>query len=145
MDRLSSSKRSFIMSRIRKTGAFSTEKRMRSALMRLSARGWRMNDRALVGIPDFSFPKAGLAVFIDGCFWHQCPSCGRPPKSNLGYWAAKLARNKARDLKVSRTLRRQGWSVLRMWEHEVTRNADLAAKRLMLLTKKPRRIHKKSS
>jgi DNA mismatch endonuclease, patch repair protein len=123
------------MSRNRKTGARSTEKRMRSFLARHSIRGWKMNDRTLFGVPDFVFHKAGVAVFIDGCFWHQCPSCGRPPKSNLGYWSEKLRRNKKRDKLVTATLRRSGWLVMRFWEHEVANTAPTIAAKLSSLTR----------
>jgi DNA mismatch endonuclease, patch repair protein len=108
---------------------------MRSFLVRSSLRGWKINDRTLFGIPDFVFPRAAVAVFIDGCFWHQCPSCGRPPKSNLGYWSEKLKRNKKRDRLVTATLRQTGWSVLRFWEHEVANNAPAIMTRLSTFLK----------
>ena len=60
---------------------------------------------------------ARLAVFVDGCFWHGCPSCHRPPSSNQEYWTKKVARNRRRDRRNSRLLRQDGWTVLRVWEH----------------------------
>jgi DNA mismatch endonuclease (patch repair protein) len=77
--------------------------------------GWRRN-RPIVGKPDFVFPKAKVAVFVDGCFWHGCPKCYRAPKSNVPYWRLKIERNRKRDLKVNRELRKRGWVVLRFWE-----------------------------
>jgi DNA mismatch endonuclease Vsr len=71
------------------------------------------------GKPDFSFERERLAVFLDGCHWHGCPRCYRPPASNAVYWSEKLARNRRRDKLVSAKLRRAGWQVLRIWEHEV--------------------------
>ena len=67
--------------------------------------------------PDIVFTRARVAVFVDGCFWHGCPSCHRPPSSNQEYWTRKVARNMARDRRNARVLRRDGWTVLRVWEH----------------------------
>jgi DNA mismatch endonuclease (patch repair protein) len=78
----------------------------------------------LFGKPDFVFPKLRLAVFVDGCFWHRCPRHAVKPKQNAAFWRRKISANKARDRLVSRTLRRQGWSVLRIWEHELARKHE---------------------
>ena len=67
---------------------------------------------------DVVFPRAKLAVFVDGCFWHRCPQHGTEPKSNTGYWGPKLDRNVERDRETDERLRRAGWEVLRIWEHE---------------------------
>jgi DNA mismatch endonuclease (patch repair protein) len=67
--------------------------------------------------PDFVFPKLKLAVFVDGCFWHGCPQHATQPKANRAFWKNKFARNRARDLLVTRALRRANWRVLRIWEH----------------------------
>ena len=67
---------------------------------------------------DVVFTRARLAVFIDGCYWHGCPIHGREPRTNQHYWRAKLARNRARDLRQTDELTRHGWTVLRFWEHE---------------------------
>lgn len=64
------------------------------------------------------FQKVRLAVFIDGCFWHGCPSHYKPVRSNQDYWNAKIARNVARDRETDEWLRSAGWTVLRVWEHE---------------------------
>jgi DNA mismatch endonuclease (patch repair protein) len=73
-------------------------------------------------MPDFVFPKLRLAVFVDGCFWHQCPRHSNLPANNRTFWERKLKGNKARDRRVARTLRASGWRVLRVWEHELRRN-----------------------
>ena len=57
-------------------------------------------------------------MFIDGCFWHGCPSCGHLPKANAAWWAEKLAANVARDRRTDAVLTACGWRVLRFWEHE---------------------------
>lgn len=71
--------------------------------------------------PDFIFPKLRLAVFVDGCFWHGCPEHGTKPKGNAAFWRKKFAANIARDRRADRALRRAGWRVLRIWEHELAR------------------------
>jgi len=64
------------------------------------------------------FTRARLAVFVDGCFWHACPTHGNQPRANSDYWRGKLALNVARDRAVDEALRSAGWRVLRAWEHE---------------------------
>jgi DNA mismatch endonuclease (patch repair protein) len=79
--------------------------------------------------PDFVFPKLRLAVFVDGCFWHACPLHATKPRHNAAFWRKKLAANKARDRMVNRTLRAQGWRVLRIWEHELPKHGVRSAER----------------
>jgi DNA mismatch endonuclease (patch repair protein) len=66
---------------------------------------------------DIAFPRQRIAVFVDGCFWHQCPEHGQQPRRNAQYWGPKLIRNVERDLVVNDGLKRLGWRVLRVWEH----------------------------
>jgi DNA mismatch endonuclease, patch repair protein len=66
---------------------------------------------------DIVFPRHRFAIFIDGCFWHQCPEHGHVPRANPGYWERKLARTVERDLRVTKRLSDAGWTVLRIWEH----------------------------
>jgi len=73
---------------------------------------------------DVVFTRARVVVMVDGCFWHCCPEHGRVPKPNAQYWPAKLQRNRDRDARVNAALTADGWTVLRVWEHEVT--GDLA-------------------
>jgi DNA mismatch endonuclease, patch repair protein len=67
---------------------------------------------------DVAFTRAQVAVFVDGCFWHGCPEHQNIPKSNPSYWVPKLAANKARDRRVDEALTAEGWTVIRVWEHE---------------------------
>jgi DNA mismatch endonuclease (patch repair protein) len=76
--------------------------------------------------PDVVFTRARLAVFVDGCFWHQCPLHGNVPRANTAYWVPKLERNVRRDRAVDEALLAAGWTVLRAWEHEKV--AEVAAK-----------------
>ena len=98
----------------------SPELRLRSALHRRGLR-FRKHFRIDVGAvrvtPDVVFPRRRLAVFVDGCFWHGCPEHGTRPATNVGYWSAKLARNRERDARVNDALGLAGWEVLRLWEH----------------------------
>lgn len=73
----------------------------------------------LLGKPDLVFVKAKVAVFVDGCFWHSCPTHGQLPKTNAAFWATKLENNKLRDLAVDTELKALGWTVVRIWEHEL--------------------------
>ena len=66
---------------------------------------------------DLVFPRHKLAVFVDGCFWHGCPRHYKTPKTRSEWWDAKIDRNKTRDAKKTRKLRRLGWKVVRVWEH----------------------------
>ena len=120
MDTIDHNTRSRVMASVRASGNRSTEGRLRSALMRAKIRGWRMQAHDVFGIPDFVFDKERFAIFVDGCFWHGCPDCYRRPKSSCQYWDAKVQKNKARDKKVNMKLRHHGWSVMRVWEHELS-------------------------
>ncbi len=111
-------KRSFVMSRIRSRDNKDTEIALIKLFRANGIRGWRRG-WPLEGRPDFVFPNRKTVVFVDGCFWHGCRAHSRPPKSNVQYWAQKLDRNKMRDRTVRRTLRKKGWRVIRLWEHDL--------------------------
>ena len=67
---------------------------------------------------DLVFPRARVAVFVDGCFWHFCEEHAHLPKANAGLWRAKLLANRQRDARHDEVLRAEGWKVVRVWEHE---------------------------
>lgn len=117
-------KRSAVMSAIRGTGNRDTELRMIALFRASQITGWRRHQK-IFGRPDFTFPKRRLALFVDGCFWHRHPKCkfSYTPKSRLDFWLRKFSQNVARDRLVTRTLRKRGWRVLRIWE------CDLVARR----------------
>lgn len=77
--------------------------------------------------PDIVFTRARIAVFVDGCFWHGCREHGTRPRSNSAYWAAKIEINQIRDREQTAALERDGWMVVRIWEHEAS---DVAASRI---------------
>jgi DNA mismatch endonuclease (patch repair protein) len=126
-DVFNKAKRSQVMAAIRSDGNKDTELKLASILRAARITGWRRH-QSLPGKPDFVFRRNRLAVFVDGCFWHGCPKHGRQPGTNITYWAQKLSRNKARDRSVSRMLRQTGWTVIRLWEHNLSAPIAVAAK-----------------
>jgi DNA mismatch endonuclease (patch repair protein) len=127
-DIFSREKRSEIMSQVRSRGNRATEVRLVRVFRKHRLVGWRRNIR-LFGNPDFVFPAERLAIFVDGCFWHSCPLHGSIPLNNRPFWKRKLARNRRRDILVSRELRKLGWRVIRIWQHELG-NSDRVAGRV---------------
>jgi DNA mismatch endonuclease, patch repair protein len=113
-----SNSRSRTMSLIRAKDNGTTERALRMALVRAGERGWCLHCD-LVGRPDFYFPKSKLAVFVDGCFWHGCGKCGHIPRTRSSFWQAKLDRNRERDRRTTRELRKRGMNVIRIWEHQL--------------------------
>lgn len=99
----------------------STERRIRARLAAAKIAGWRLNARDVFGKPDFVFDGEKLAVFVDGCFWHGCKQCRSIPESNRDFWQEKIEGNKKRDTLVTRRLHKDGWTVIRFWEHQVRR------------------------
>jgi DNA mismatch endonuclease (patch repair protein) len=108
-------KRSKNMQAIRAKGNKSTELKMVKLFRENKITGWRRH-LPLTGKPDFTFRKEKLTLFVDGCFWHRCPKCYREPKTNAEFWRNKIENNVKRDLKVTKELKQDGWSVLRLWE-----------------------------
>jgi DNA mismatch endonuclease (patch repair protein) len=120
-DVFTEAKRSAVMSLIRGRGNKDTELRMIALFRRHGVTGWRRGMK-IFGKPDFVFPRERVAVFVDGCFWHRHPKCrfAYTPKSRPEFWLPKFERNIARDRLVTQTLRKAGWTVLRVWECTLT-------------------------
>jgi DNA mismatch endonuclease, patch repair protein len=96
------------------------ERRLRELLHKRGLR-YRVSTRPLPSLrrtADIVFPKARVAVFVDGCYWHGCPDHHRPATRNSEFWRSKIADNKRRDAETNRVLSEQGWTVVRCWEHE---------------------------
>lgn len=74
-------------------------------------------------LADIVFPRARVAVFVDGCFWHGCPEHASWPKSNADFWREKIETNRARDDDTNRRLIALGWKVVRIWSHEAPEEA----------------------
>ena len=154
-DIFTKAKRSEVMSRIRSRGNKDTELALAKLFRRHKITGWRRHAQIVAAVynrrpssgahraplqprqfsvrPDFVFPKLKLTLFVDGCFWHGCPKHETKPKSNRAFWRRKFSGNKKRDVLVTRTLRRAGWRVLRVWEHELAKKNEA---RLMLRIKR---------
>ena len=111
----------------------SLERRLFSMLAGMGANGWRQNATDIIGKPDVVFENQRVAIFVDGCFWHGCPVCKRKlPQTNHRYWEEKINRNKQLARTHNRRLRRRGWIVVRVWEHEIGPKQDLHRARLKI-------------
>jgi DNA mismatch endonuclease (patch repair protein) len=115
-DNLTPEQRSYCMSRIKgkDTGL---EVQVRSALHMKGLR-FRKHVKELPGKPDIVFHKARLAVFIDGDFWHgyRFPLWENKVSD---FWKTKISKNRERDRKNHRKLRVMGWTVIRIWQHQI--------------------------
>lgn len=111
-------KRSAVMRRVK--GRDTTPEMKVRRLLRGAGIGYRLGGCGLPGRPDVVMKGRRIALFVHGCFWHghDCPRGARQPRSNAGYWIAKIDRNRARDDRVTAELQAQGWRVLTLWECE---------------------------
>ncbi len=91
------------------------------ALLRPIAPGYRLHRADLPGKPDVAYGRRRLAIFVHGCFWHghDCARGARMPKTNVAYWQAKIARNRARDAKTLAAYADLGWRALVVYECEL--------------------------
>jgi len=126
--------RSRIMRNNKSRGNLSTELRFLRLLRAEGIRGWRRGI-ALRGRPDFVFAQARLAIFIDGCFWHGC-RCRRLPTRNRDFWREKFRGNQTRDRQTTNALRRTGWNVIRVWEHQLKKSPDQVLQRVTAILKR---------
>lgn len=92
---------------------------------------YRRNSKTLFGKPDISIQKYKIVIFIDSCFWHQCPLHATMPKSNTGFWRKKLERNVERDKEVDEYYLQKGWHIKRVWEHEIKNDLDKVVEELL--------------
>src|SRR6266568_1915865 len=138
--------RSELMARIKSTGNKTTELRLLRLLVANGITGWRRRYQ-LFGRPDFVFPEKRVVVFVDGCFWHGHPNLCRLPASNKIYWVNKIPGNKRRDCEVTAFLKRSGWTVLRIWEHELNQlnQARLLRRLLRCLARGSRQVKQQRS
>lgn len=118
VDRLSTARRSWNMSRIRGADT-APELLVRSTLHRLGLR-FRLHRRDLPGRPDIVLPKWKTVVFVHGCFWHRHPGCrfAYTPKSRIDFWLKKFQDNVERDQRNVTTLEQAGWKTMVVWECE---------------------------
>lgn len=116
---------------------------LRSAVHALGLR-YRVSARPLPDLrrtADLVFPRAKVAVFLDGCFWHGCPQHHTVAVTNAGYWAQKVLTNRARDRDTDARLAAAGWISVRIWEHEDPRQAAERIREVVLARRGPRASH----
>lgn len=111
---------SYKMSRVRAQET-SIEKAMGSALWKAGLRGYRKNVRGITGTPDFCWRKKKIIVFCDSSFWHGHDWRRRKKdiKVRKKFWFKKIEDNIARDKKINKKLKRDGWNVLRFWDFDI--------------------------
>ena len=119
-------KRSWVMSRIRGTNT-KIDLKMKEELKKKKT-GFEMYPK-MFGSPDFIIRRHRIAIFCDGDFWHgyRYYEKKRPAKK---FWRDKLEGNMRRDKRVSRKLRRDGWSVLRFWEHDIEKSPEKCLRKI---------------
>jgi DNA mismatch endonuclease (patch repair protein) len=113
------------------------ERRLRSSLHRLGLR-FRVHRPIVPGVrrkADIVFGPSRVAVFVDGCFWHSCPTHGTAAKANANFWRKKLRDNQRRDADTNARLKAAGWKVIRVWEHE---KPKVAARRIAAAVRRRR-------
>ena len=127
-DTLSQTQRSYNMSRIRGKNT-KPEILVRKGL---HARGFRfrLHNKKLPGSPDVVLPKYGVAIMVNGCFWHGHKGCryATKPKSNVEFWETKIARNRHRDEVTNAHLEALGWHVITVWECELIGKSQAASR-----------------
>ena len=132
VDRVSAQVRSKIMSSVK-----SKDTKPEISLRReLFKRGFRYSlKHHFKGInikPDIVMVSRKTCIFVDGCFWHKCPECyeKKEPKSNRGYWLPKIQRNVERDNEQNMLLKKLGWDVIRIWEHEIKTDVEKVCRKI---------------
>ena len=121
------------MSRVRSTNT-SIENALSIALCREGARGYRRNMKGVLGTPDFCWKGKKVVVFCDSSFWHgyNWKEQKNTIKVRKKFWFDKIETNIARDKKVNRKLRNDGWKVLRFWDFQIKRDPQRCAKKIVL-------------
>jgi len=128
MDVFTQKKRSEIMSKIRSRNT-QIEK---FAFRELARRGvyFQKYYKRVIGNPDIALPQKKKAIFIDGDFWHGYKFKTQKQRLPKKYWVNKIKSNIARDKKIDRELKKIGWKVLRVWEHEIEKNPEKMIKKI---------------
>jgi DNA mismatch endonuclease (patch repair protein) len=130
-DVLTPKQRTYNMSQIRGKNTV-PEIKIRKMLFAAGIRGYRIHYK-LPGKPDIVFVKKKIAIFVDGCFWHKCPVDFQEPATRKEFWMKKIQSNIDRDKKVNEQLRNEGWTVIRIWEHEIRKEPEKTVKEIVAL------------
>ncbi len=133
MDVFTKKKRSEIMSKIRSKGTNAELLVFRE----LRRRGiyFQKHCKRVLGNPDIALIRKKKAIFIDGDFWHGYKFKTQKQRLPKKYWVKKIENNIARDKKVNRELRKNGWHVLRFWEHDIKKNPEKVFKKIVKVLK----------
>ncbi len=117
-----------MMSRIKGRNTL-PERKVRSELHKKGYR-FRLHSKKLPGRPDIILPRYGVAIFVNGCFWHRHEECkyAYVPKSRKEFWQEKFKSNVERDKKKVTELTAAGWNVFVIWECETKTNVNLERK-----------------
>lgn len=126
-DVMSREKRSALMSRIR--GKNTGPEKIVERYLRKAGIRFRRQVSSLPGRPDFIIPESNLALFVDGDFWHgwRFPAWEKKLSS---FWKKKIGDNRVRDARNFRKLRRASWKVVRIWEHQLVKQAHKTLQKL---------------
>jgi DNA mismatch endonuclease (patch repair protein) len=136
---IASSKAALARMKAAKSRDTAPEKSLRSALFIKGLR-FRVDAKPIQEFnrkADIVFRTEKVAVFVDGCFWHGCPIHGTQAKANAGFWRNKIKQNQLRDLDTNKKLKKAGWKVIRVWEHE---NSEKAAEKILKIVVKRKTI-----
>jgi len=82
------------------------------------------------GSPDIVFVSKKVAIFVDGDFWHGYQWRKLKPKLKNEFWVKKIKRNMQRDVEIDSILAKNGWRVLRVWEHEINEHLDMCVTKI---------------
>lgn len=118
-----------LMGRIR--GKDTGPERIVAAMLRAHRFRFEQHASDLPGRPDFVLRSRRVVILVDGDFWHGWRFPAWEHKLSP-FWHAKIATNRARDSRNIRTLRRAGWVVVRVWEHQLYRSATAVRDRILL-------------
>ncbi|MFA5986514.1 MAG: very short patch repair endonuclease [Parcubacteria group bacterium] len=120
VDIFSKEKRSEIMSKIRSKET-KMEVKFRKKLWHSGFR-YRKNASGYFGKPDILLKKYRTVIFIDSCFWHGCKKHFKLPSTRQKFWSEKMVQNQKRDKDVTGYYKKNGWKIIRIWEHDLKRN-----------------------
>lgn len=105
---------------------------LRRSLSAAGVRGYRLHSNVIPGHPDIVFVGKKVAIFVHGCYWHHCPKCNLPiPKHNQAFWFEKFTRNRERDKEKISLLRKNGWTPIVVWEHELKRSQEKIVQKII--------------
>jgi DNA mismatch endonuclease (patch repair protein) len=133
MDTLTPEQRRKNMQNIRSEGTL--PERMVSAELKKEKIYFAKNVKTIFGKPDFVFRRKNVAVFVDSDFWHGRRGRFIMPKTNAEFWEKKIKRNRLRDREVSRELKKQGWTVIRIWESDIKKDLRKSVKKILKVLK----------